>query len=88
MLKNGFFFLVIIVGGVVVGAFFSKIIFLLFPENQKITDIFTTEKTFGFSPFVLNLEPIILTFGLQLKISFMVFLGIIFTFFIFKKFLK
>jgi len=88
MSKNIFFFLAIIIGGVILGTFLSKIIFLLFPENQKIKDIFTIEKTFGFSPFVFNLEPLIFTFGLQVKISFMVFLGIILTFFFFKKFLK
>jgi|GEM_PF-3410211 hypothetical protein len=88
MSKNIFFFLGVIVGGVILGTFLSKVIFLLFPENQKIKDVFTIEKTFGFNPIVLNLEPLIFTFGLQLKISFMVFLGIILALFFFKRFLK
>jgi len=88
MSKNIFFFLGVIVGGVILRTFLSKVIFLLFPENQKIKDVFTIEKTFGFNPIVLNLEPLIFTFGLQLKISFMVFLGIILALFFFKRFLK
>ena len=88
MSKNIFFFLGVIVGGVILGTFLSKTIFLLFPENQKIKDVFTIEKNFGFSPIVLNLEPLIFTFGLQLKISFMVFVGIILALFFFKRFLK
>ncbi|MGB9598551.1 MAG: DUF4321 domain-containing protein [Minisyncoccales bacterium] len=88
MSKNILFFLGIIIGGVVLGNFLSKFIFLIFPENSKGRDLFTVEKTFGFSPWVLNLEPLIFTLGLQVKISFMVFLGIVLVFFLAKKFLK
>lgn len=88
MTKNIFYFVVLLIVGTLLGTFFGRIIVNLLPQDSKLKTILETEKVFGLTPTTLDLEILILNFGLQIKLSIMALLGILISALIFRKFFK
>ena len=85
--KNLFMGIIVIVVGALLGSFIGGFIYHAFPDGI-IYDLFSKEISAGLSPTTLDLRVLELTFGCLLKFNVPSVLGILFSAYIFKTFLK
>ncbi|MBI2118644.1 MAG: DUF4321 domain-containing protein [Elusimicrobia bacterium] len=85
--KNLFMGIIVIVVGALLGSFIGGFIGHAFPDGI-IYDLFSKEISAGLSPTTLDLRVLELTFGCLLKFNVPSVLGILFSAYIFKTFLK
>ena len=78
--KNSLVFLVFILCGIVIGGLLGELAKSVNWLNWK-----KKKKTFGFSPFTLDLGVLQLTIGLMIKINIASIVGIIIAIFIYRK---
>ena len=85
--KNLFMGIIVIVVGALLGSFIWGFLGHAFPDGI-IYDLFSKEISAGLSPTTLDLRVLELTFGCLLKFNVPSVLGILFSAYIFKTFLK